>query len=153
MALRLVDAKPLLEPMLIYCHLDCQKQRWMKFNQNTILFIQENASENIVCEVAAILSRARWVNIYDIYMLRYMLLQYTSKYCGCWWPGTLPYLRHFTIIYIYVSVGWNVILNLALMCQSYVQCWRHGKGAHIPSPTWIPLNNNHIITARSHPHW
>ena len=38
------------------------------FNQNTKLFIHENASENIVCEMAAILSRGRrdkraWVNI------------------------------------------------------------------------------------------
>ena len=31
-------------------------------NQNTKLFIHENASENIVCEMAAILSRGRWVN-------------------------------------------------------------------------------------------
>ena len=31
------------------------------FNQNTKLIIHENAFENIVCEVAAILSRGRWV--------------------------------------------------------------------------------------------
>ena len=37
------------------------KLQW-KCNQNTKLFIHENASENIVCETAAILSRARWVN-------------------------------------------------------------------------------------------
>ena len=33
-----------------------------KFNQNTTLFIHENASENIICEMVAILSRGRWVN-------------------------------------------------------------------------------------------
>ena len=32
------------------------------FNQNTKLFIQENASESIVCEMVAILSKGRWVN-------------------------------------------------------------------------------------------
>ena len=32
------------------------KLQW-KFNQNTNLFIHENASENIACEMAAILSR------------------------------------------------------------------------------------------------
>ena len=32
------------------------------FNQNTKLFIHENASENIVCEMATILCRGRWVN-------------------------------------------------------------------------------------------
>ena len=37
------------------------KLQWI-FNQNLINFIHENASENIVCEMAAILSRGRWVN-------------------------------------------------------------------------------------------
>ena len=37
------------------------KLQW-NFNQNTKLFIDENASENIVCKMAAILSRERWVN-------------------------------------------------------------------------------------------
>ena len=32
------------------------------FKQNANLFIHENASENIVCETAPILSRERWVN-------------------------------------------------------------------------------------------
>ena len=36
------------------------KPQW-NFNHNTKLFIQENASENIVCEMAAILSRGRGV--------------------------------------------------------------------------------------------
>ena len=31
-------------------------------NQNSKLFIHEIASENIVCQMAAILSRGRWVN-------------------------------------------------------------------------------------------
>ena len=37
------------------------KLQW-KFNQNTKLFIHKNASENIVCEMATILPRGRWVN-------------------------------------------------------------------------------------------
>ena len=37
------------------------KLQW-NFNQNTKLLIYENASENIVCEMAAILSSERWVN-------------------------------------------------------------------------------------------
>ena len=36
----------------------------MAFTQNTKLFIHEYAFENIVCEMAAILSRGRWVNDY-----------------------------------------------------------------------------------------
>ena len=36
------------------------KLQW-NINQNTNIFIQENASKNIVCETAAILSTGRWV--------------------------------------------------------------------------------------------
>ena len=49
MACRQFSAKPLSNSMLGYC------QQW-NFNQNRKLFIHKNASENIVCEVASILS-------------------------------------------------------------------------------------------------
>ena len=39
------------------------KLQW-NLNQNTKLFIYENAFENAVCEMAAILSRGRWVKMY-----------------------------------------------------------------------------------------
>ena len=38
-----------------------KKLQW-NFNQNTKLFIHENASESIVCKMAAILSIKRWVD-------------------------------------------------------------------------------------------
>ena len=38
----------------------------LNFNQNTKPSIHENASENIVCEKAAILPRGRWVNTHSI---------------------------------------------------------------------------------------
>ena len=57
MACRLFGTQPLSQPMLGYCQLDpCEQIRW-NFNQNTQLFIQENAYENIICEMMAILSR------------------------------------------------------------------------------------------------
>ena len=37
------------------------KLQW-NLNQNLYIFIQENASENVVCEIAAILSRGTWIN-------------------------------------------------------------------------------------------
>ena len=39
------------------------KLQW-NFNQNTKKIIHENASENIACEMVAILSRERWVYMY-----------------------------------------------------------------------------------------
>ena len=63
MACRLFGAKPLPEPMLPYCQLYTltNKLHW-KLYQGTKLFMQENALEN-ACEIAAILSRGRRVNI------------------------------------------------------------------------------------------
>ena len=63
MACRLFGAKSLSKPMLVCCQLDPyrNKRQWNN-NQNTILFIHENAFENIVCVIGVILSRGRWVN-------------------------------------------------------------------------------------------
>ena len=47
--------------MLVYCQLGTWVQTSVKFNQNKKLFIHGNASENIVCKLAAILSMRRWV--------------------------------------------------------------------------------------------
>ena len=62
MACRLTDAKPLSEPMLDYCQLDPCEHTSMKIYQNTAIFIEENARENVVCEMASILSRPQCVN-------------------------------------------------------------------------------------------
>ena len=66
MACRLVTAKPLSEPMLEYFQFDPSEQTLMKsemFYRNSDIFIHENAFENVVCEMAAILSRSRCVKI------------------------------------------------------------------------------------------
>ena len=57
MACRLFGTKPWSEPVLGYCQLDLGNKVQWNFNQNTRLFIHENASQNIVCDTAAILSR------------------------------------------------------------------------------------------------
>ena len=63
-ACHLFGAKPLYKPIKCWFIANWtlrDKLQW-NFNQNTKLFIHENASENIVCEMAAILSRGRRVN-------------------------------------------------------------------------------------------
>ena len=57
MACRLFGAMPSSKPILSYCQLDPYEQTSMNFNQNATFFINENAYENIVCEMVAILSR------------------------------------------------------------------------------------------------
>ena len=58
MACRLFGTKPLPEPMLTYCHLDPQEHTPVDFRTTyKKIFIQENAYEKVVCEMAAIFSR------------------------------------------------------------------------------------------------
>ena len=59
MACRLFGAKPLSKPMLGYCQLAIRSS--VKCYSNSNSFIRESASENIVCKMAAILSRGSWV--------------------------------------------------------------------------------------------
>ena len=60
MAFRLFGDKPLSKPMLGYCQLDLGNKFQWNFNQNSKFFIHENATENVVCETPAILSRGGW---------------------------------------------------------------------------------------------
>ena len=58
MVCRLLGAEPLSKPMLGYCQLDPYEQTSVKFDQNTKIFIHEDASENIVCQNVG---QGRWV--------------------------------------------------------------------------------------------
>ena len=73
MAWRLFRAKPLSKPMLVYCHTHRKKLQW-NLNQNTKLFIHKNASENIVCEMAAILLWGRWDKVLGHPLLQVWIL-------------------------------------------------------------------------------
>ena len=57
MACRLTGAKPLSETMMEYCYLTHGKEFQWNLNRNVYIFIQENAFENVVWKMAAILSR------------------------------------------------------------------------------------------------
>ena len=55
-------AKPLSKPILGYWQLNPQEHTSVKFYSIKNPFVHKYAYENIVCEMAAILSRVRWVN-------------------------------------------------------------------------------------------
>ena len=89
------------------------------FNRNSNIFIQENALENVVCEMASILSQSQWVNSchaefisgnrkinfacsiifrlsdgtigwnYSPYVVYKDLFIPHSQYNCCWWPGVV----------------------------------------------------------------
>ena len=63
MACRLVGAKSLSEPMLDYCQLDPCEHISVKIKKNATIFIEENVRENVVCEMASILSGPQCVNV------------------------------------------------------------------------------------------
>ena len=63
MACHLFGAKPFLNQCWLIVIWTLRNKLQWNLNQNTKLFIHENAFENVVCELAAILSRGRWVNI------------------------------------------------------------------------------------------
>ena len=65
------------------------KLQW-NLNQNTKLFIHENASENIVCEMAAILSRVWWVKGWLNSMLPKVSPQSPNNTASCFKIKHLP---------------------------------------------------------------
>ena len=71
MARRLFGGKPLSEPMLPYCRLDPKEHisQW-NFIKNSKVFVQENALQHVVCEMAAILSRPQCVK--DVFISHFL---------------------------------------------------------------------------------
>ena len=50
MACRLYGAKPLPEPVLIYCQLNSFEHISVKFESDSIIFILKNTAENLACQ-------------------------------------------------------------------------------------------------------
>ena len=71
MAWRLDVTKPLTEPMLENCLLDPGNKLQWNFNQNSNIYVQENAFENVVCKMAPILSLPQHVNKQNICEMYY----------------------------------------------------------------------------------
>ena len=112
MACRLFSAKPLSKPMLGYCWLDSGIKLQWNFNQNTKLFIHENASEKIVCKMGAILSRGR------VKGFKGTLYSTTSKY---------PHDYHF-VVWLLFGNGWYCPYPSGLLH------WHRGNLMIVPAP-------------------
>ena len=61
LARRLFGAKQLSKPMLVIVDWTIRNKLQWNFNLNSNIFIHENACENVVCDMAVILSGGRWV--------------------------------------------------------------------------------------------
>ena len=51
--------KPLHKPMLTYVSWTCRNKLQLNLNKNTIIFIQQNIFENVICKMAAVLLKDR----------------------------------------------------------------------------------------------
>ena len=63
MACHLFGAETLPEPVLTYCQWDPRNKLQWNLNQYTKKFIHENTVDNVVCEMAAILSNGSRVQL------------------------------------------------------------------------------------------
>ena len=88
MACRLIGAKPLAEQILAYCQWDPSVQTSVKLESK---YIHENAFENLVWEMAAILTRGRWVKI----SCRQSDTEFTWDGLSQIWQTSLPIFRDF----------------------------------------------------------
>ena len=77
---RRIGAKPLLEPIMTYCHL---KQTSEKIQSKYTNFLWKNAFENVVSEMAAILSGPQYVTS-TIFDARHQWWEARVKMFECW---------------------------------------------------------------------
>ena len=77
MAGHLEGAEPLSEPRLEFCKLDPK----LNFNQNSNIFIEENASENVACEMLSISSRPQCVKGYIFWFFPVIMLLINQLSC------------------------------------------------------------------------
>ena len=61
-AFRRFEAKPLSQPMLIYCHLNSYKQISVTYKSKHYTCFYKNGYDHVVCEVAAIPSRSQYLS-------------------------------------------------------------------------------------------
>ena len=123
MACRIFGAKPLPEPMWT---LRNTLQRIS--NQNAKLFIHENAFANVVGEMAAILSRGRWVNPdkQSICLLFKNAWQESKRKKKTESLFIISYVISYSVIYcIYIPgkpgilFSWVQLVGYVLVCRSY----------------------------------
>ena len=77
MACRLASTRSLPEPMLDYWQLNIRNKLQWNLKPNSYIFVQVNASEDVVCEMAAILSRPQYG--YDQFGIQIILLYLSNN--------------------------------------------------------------------------
>ena len=130
------------------------KHQW-NFNQNKKKIIQEDVSENIVCEKAAILFRGRWVNLLPMVSSVSSLPSHffciicrcfsgfaTSYPCGIWYHDDVIKWKHFPRYWPFVrgihrfpvnsphKGQWRGALMFSLICPRINNWVNNGEAGH-----------------------
>ena len=96
-----------------------KKLQW-NFNRNIKFFIHENASENI-WEIAAILSRGRWVNWRSVFFLIY---KWVAAYVlGIWCPGKFISQQQGQGESAYSLLQWSLYITWSIVTQHVEWQW------------------------------
>ena len=130
MACHLFSAKPLSKPMLVYVNWTRRSKHHWNFNQNAKLFIHENTSENIVCKMAAILSRGRWVKDGSKGQLPLPL-----STCQAWWQlcyNDRDRFQQYLSSWILLEIPWLWMSSYQIKRIGYSLC---GKALNV-FPHW-----------------
>ena len=113
MACRLDGAKLLSDQCWNIVNWTLRNKIQWNFNRNSYIFIQENALENVVCEVASFLSRPQCVK----------LLAHCCTSCTSWKKMRYAYIRHrvhkFLTLYISVIQWWNCHYSIVKINNSF----------------------------------
>ena len=125
MACRLFGAKPLPEPMLTYCQLEPCEQTCYNSNRNTKLFIQENAFGTVICELAAILSRGRWVNARTCRTRRVITVPTDTPEPSSAWPSAGTVLIIKLVVFSAYFLSWilDSFINLTQLWKDAFSKW------------------------------
>ena len=97
------------------------KLRW-NFNHNTKRFIHEIASENIVWEMGAILSRARWDNLKLFYIYIYI---YVCKACDTRMLLTMTDALYHVFVQQIFSVSKQLIFAVHFTTRTLISSGQH----------------------------
>ena len=123
MACRRSGDKPLSEPMLEIVNWNPGKKLQWNFNRNWNIFIQEKALENVVCEMASILSRPQCVTMFLPIAAEFLRLPNDESFfktclhhpCTCSYH--IGYLAHFVYGMCNGSYPWKDC-GLDINCES-----------------------------------
>ena len=109
---------PLLEPILIFCWLDSlgKKIHW-NFNQNAIIFTQENAFQNVVYKMMAILFRPQslmsWYLFLAFFFSFFLYLLFGYLNFANYVVQCVPSFRY---IYLLSSIYLSTLLQVMACC-------------------------------------